>query len=187
MKSRRSVIKQHVRDAFHNLRGAVRKYTQAQNKPVKDDSDDSQDDRKKSVEEQRETDTEIIAAVRDGSFQRALLKAFPEHEDVASDTPAMAARLVSLPVWVDKELETLREDVQRLRDEKAMLINRVCTLLEEKAGQTQKEAELMKRIEEFEKPREQEQDQHREQAGEDSKGPGRDGLNEAISFFSKNV
>ncbi|EXJ84886.1 hypothetical protein A1O3_05561 [Capronia epimyces CBS 606.96] len=145
---RDSTVHQHVRDAFYSLRIAVRRQTHPQNNAIRHESDDGDDDGngKKPMKEEAEDEREMVAGVRDGSYQRAVRSFFQVEKDVLI-APAPPWRSLSL-LGQDQELEMLREDVRRLRDEKAALMDRVVALLEEKAAQARREGELMRRMEE---------------------------------------
>lgn len=109
---------------------------------------------------------EIVSAVRDGSYKDALSKLFEENmldvssdqisfrpkkdEKVAISGPKLRKRprLIEDATYVEAEM--LRENVKRLRCEKATLSNRIASLLQEQSTAAIREAALMQRVADLE-------------------------------------
>jgi cysteinyl-tRNA synthetase len=109
---------------------------------------------------------EIVSAVQDGSYKDALSKLFEENildvssdqisfkpkknEAVAINRPKLRKRprIVEDATYVEADM--LRENVKRLRCEKASLSNRIATLLQEQSTAAIREAALMQRVADLE-------------------------------------
>ncbi|EXJ85650.1 hypothetical protein A1O1_06016 [Capronia coronata CBS 617.96] len=148
-----STLDHHVKGSFYNLRAAVHRYTRAraESSPEEEGSDAGDCSHTDSTKEEVEVTEEMLAAVQDGFYQRALLKFFKLEKDVLQPSSLLAWPTFSPSSKPAKEFEMLRNDVRRLRDDNATLMNRVIALLEEKAAGVEKEAKLMVRMAELER------------------------------------